>query len=490
MDCKAQIKTQMLALFGVLMVLTYAYVINAWIADDAFISLRSILQLFAGHGPRWNPHERVQVFTHPLWFMLTSLNYIWLKDLPLILYLQGWVLTLAAFYVLRVYLPLRGWLLAAVLLISSKFFIDYSSSGLENSLCYLLIALFYSQFLRQKEDKRSLAIMFGSFGLLILTRQDLLLLVILPVISLLRKDRLWMVACALAPYALWSLFSLIYYGFLFPNTGYAKLMTGVSLMQAFAHATIYIVRSIQADPLLSLPFLTLLCLPCAKHDRRTLLALGSIALNLLYIGRVGGDFMGGRFLTFSYLLSVMLVCDFFKTARFYETAVIAVLLTLSLPHPPLLTPGDYVQKFFPFGVADEKGFYFQETSLHAYLTKPDYPNVSPWRTLALQNAQSPQKVFIFSNIGIYGIYTGLDKIIIDQYGLSDPLLARLPAMPNSRVGHYKREIPKGYLDSLYLGQDYIDDPKINQLNQDVKLVTQGAIWSKERWRAILRLNHL
>ena len=41
---------------------------NAWACDDAYITFRSIEQLFAGNGPRWNPHERVQVFTSPLWF--------------------------------------------------------------------------------------------------------------------------------------------------------------------------------------------------------------------------------------------------------------------------------------------------------------------------------------------------------------------------------------------------------------------------------------
>ena len=31
---------------------------NAWVADDAYIAFRSVEQLFAGHGPRWNMDER------------------------------------------------------------------------------------------------------------------------------------------------------------------------------------------------------------------------------------------------------------------------------------------------------------------------------------------------------------------------------------------------------------------------------------------------
>ena len=38
----------------------------AWVADDAFITLRTVDNLLAGYGPRWNVVERVQTYTHPL----------------------------------------------------------------------------------------------------------------------------------------------------------------------------------------------------------------------------------------------------------------------------------------------------------------------------------------------------------------------------------------------------------------------------------------
>ena len=47
-------------------IFSYVFAQNAWISEDAYITLRSVEQLMAGNGPRWNPHERVQVFTHPL----------------------------------------------------------------------------------------------------------------------------------------------------------------------------------------------------------------------------------------------------------------------------------------------------------------------------------------------------------------------------------------------------------------------------------------
>src|SRR5262245_34627688 len=50
----------------------YAWVMNAWLGDDAFITFRTAQNLAEGYGPRWNPHERVQTYTHPLWMLLVS----------------------------------------------------------------------------------------------------------------------------------------------------------------------------------------------------------------------------------------------------------------------------------------------------------------------------------------------------------------------------------------------------------------------------------
>src|SRR5688572_6670524 len=40
---------------------------NAWLCEDAFITLRVVENAVQGLGLRWNPLERVQVYTHPLW---------------------------------------------------------------------------------------------------------------------------------------------------------------------------------------------------------------------------------------------------------------------------------------------------------------------------------------------------------------------------------------------------------------------------------------
>ena len=55
--------------------LLYAWVMNAWLGDDAFITFRTAQNLAEGFGPRWNPGERVQTYTHPLWMLLISLTF-------------------------------------------------------------------------------------------------------------------------------------------------------------------------------------------------------------------------------------------------------------------------------------------------------------------------------------------------------------------------------------------------------------------------------
>jgi arabinofuranosyltransferase len=49
--------------------------INAWLCDDAFITLRSARNLVEGRGPVFNVGWRVQSFTHPAWMLLLSLAW-------------------------------------------------------------------------------------------------------------------------------------------------------------------------------------------------------------------------------------------------------------------------------------------------------------------------------------------------------------------------------------------------------------------------------
>ncbi|HET9265977.1 MAG TPA: hypothetical protein VFO14_23205 [Vicinamibacterales bacterium] len=49
---------------------TYVFLANAWLGDDAYITFRAVWNVLHGYGPVFNPGERVQAFTHPLWFLI------------------------------------------------------------------------------------------------------------------------------------------------------------------------------------------------------------------------------------------------------------------------------------------------------------------------------------------------------------------------------------------------------------------------------------
>ena len=119
------------------------FVKNAWVSEDAYIIFRSIEQLFTGHGPVWNPHERVQVFTSPLWFWTLAVVRIFSSNVFLNAIGMGLVLWLACLVVIRRVARSPGaFALIVLALLVSNGFADYTSSGLENSLLYFLLALF------------------------------------------------------------------------------------------------------------------------------------------------------------------------------------------------------------------------------------------------------------------------------------------------------------------------------------------------------------
>jgi len=47
-----------------------------WMSDDGFINLRVVQELLAGHGPVFNPGERVEAATSPLWIGVLAVGHV------------------------------------------------------------------------------------------------------------------------------------------------------------------------------------------------------------------------------------------------------------------------------------------------------------------------------------------------------------------------------------------------------------------------------
>ena len=151
---------------------------NAWVSDDAYISFRTVDNFVNGYGLTWNTDEHVQAFTNPLWVFLMSAAYaltgdVYYTSIFLSLLLTVATLGILAFGVARS--PAAA-ALALVILLFSKAFVDYSTSGLENALSHLLLVSFYYFYFARKHTIRTLLLLSLIAALGALNRMDVVLL--------------------------------------------------------------------------------------------------------------------------------------------------------------------------------------------------------------------------------------------------------------------------------------------------------------------------
>lgn len=499
---------------------------NAWVAEDAYIAFRSVEQFFSGNGLRWNPHERVQVFTSPLWFFVMSLIRAVSADVFLNAVIAGAILSIAAVLLAgKMIRDMWRWSLLIVLLLCSNAFFDYTTSGLENPLGYFLIVLFVYYYLQifQADDSnrtksRTLLKLALVFGLISVCRHDLVTLVFPPAVfvfwahwkGLTARERLYALGAGLSPILVWSIFSLIYYGFPFPNTAYAKLNTGLSKAAIVEQGFNYLYMSIRADTItLSVVFIAVASVLSSGKRHFEFIGYG-ILTNLFYIVFVGGDFMQGRFLSYGYLLSavVMFTCDTKKGVAGMVTTKLkrrtrrpaAALVTIACilyaafyPHTPVNSSLEYENYDIVLGVADERGFYFKMSSLWKYITENDeeYFPKHNFCSTGYRMSKSPVQHAVAKNVGYFAFWAGLDKIIVDTLALTDPLLARLPIQKSGqwRVGHYRRNVPDGYRESIAKNACELADPDLNEYYKKLVVLTQSdTLFSQERIRTILAMN--
>lgn len=499
-----------------LVLLTLVFLKNAWVCDDAYIIFRSIEQLFAGNGPNWNPHERVQAFTSPLWFWILAAVRVLSADHFFNVILVSLLLFLFLGLVLQRYFK-TGASFAVILAVAagSNAFFDFTTSGLENILCYLVVAIgLLSGFASFKAStgtdaaichyRRALI----AFALAPLCRHDLLTLLLIPLLALIslypRKTllaRFFDCILVVTPLALWSVFSLVYYGALFPNTAYAKILTGISRYELLYQGIFYVWVTLYRDPVTVLIILAGF-VAAAFSDNRFAKAIGiGLATNMLYVVWVGGDFMRGRFLSVSFLAALLLFVESGLPARFAlvkpslsrALAVVFAAFLLLFPSTPINTGLTYQDFSLTHGIADERGYYFDVCSLYAYLyCKPGevFPDFE-WSHIGRQIAASGVGYLENDFNGMLGYWAGTHPIIIDRLALTDPFLARQQVQDTKawRIGHFKRLVPEDYRRSFAGSANTFKDPRQAALYDMLLLATREKdFFSAQRMRAVVKLN--
>ncbi len=494
---------------GLLWFFPAVVVLSAWIHDDAFITLRTVDNWVHGYGLRWNPAERVQSFTHPLWMFLLSGFYFVTREayfttlaLSLFCAVLAWRLALTR-------IAASAWtaVLAGGLLLLSRAFVDYSTSGLENPLTHLLLAALVLHLLTSDGSPRAATrtALLASLGYL--NRPDAVLFFVPALAQHLLEVRrpgaergrpvamAGALALGLVPLLAWEIFSLVYYGALVPNTAYAKLGAGIPRLGLLVQGVYYFLFTLTRDPATMVGLVLAFVVVLRRGRKEARLLLAGSGLYLLYIVWIGGDYMSGRFLS-APLFAAMLAlccCEIERTPRrMLVAAAVAVVLVV----PSVLAPIT-AQIRIP-GVVDERANFAPHTDLLGALRSGEWPDhfFRDKGELARERGETP---IVDGYVGFLGYWAGPGIHIVDLIGLSDPLLARLPGQTNGsfnrlggelawKVGHVSRPLPAGYLETLRSGENLLEDPDLARLWDDLALVTRGPLWTDERWRAILRLH--
>jgi arabinofuranosyltransferase len=467
---------------------------TAWVSDDAYITLRTVDNFLHGYGLRWNVAERVQSYTHPLWmFLLTGAygltreNYFTIINLCILVSCAAMLLAARS-----ARSPLAG-AFAVVLLLGSKAYVDFSTSGLENPLTHLLLAAFFLIYWTPGAGRVGWLALAAS--LLMTTRLDAGL-VVLPALGVAlagqRRSRAFVLAAlGMLPLVTWEVFSVIYYGFPFPNTAYAKLNTGIPSGELMTQGFIYLLNSLKLDPLTLVVIAVGLVAGCAWTRRAGWPVAAGMAIYLVYVVRVGGDFMSGRFLTAPFLCAVLLLTRMpmpAVAAAWPLPLALAMALVLGARAPNAfagLGPGGE-RPMAATGITDERAFYYPQTGLGRVLTV-GWPT-HPWALDGLEARKAGARVRVRGDAGFFGFFAGPPMHLIDFNGLGDPLLARLPALIHWRTGHFARRIPEGYLETLQQEKARIADPRVADLHRRLDTITRGPIWSWRRFSTIWEMN--
>ncbi len=486
-------------IFFFLLIFLFFLFRNSWVSDDAFITLRVVTNIIHGYGPNWNGAERVQVFTHPLWMAVLIPLYALIRNPFFTLYAAGFIFSgITVFLLLYKFSP-SVWTvpLATTLLLSSKAFVDYSSSGLENPLSHLMALIFLWVYLFD-QTKNRLFLLPLLVSLSMLNRMDTVLLfapaMLFEMVKSIRDVRGTLRALMLGglPILLWEVFSIFYYGLPFPNTYYAKLTTGIPQNELYQQGWYYFQNSLTWDHV-TLPFigLTLLLALILGEGKRRSIVLG-VVLYLFYILYIGGDFMSGRFFSLPYLTSVALffvLPPALKLKSMVSFAAIGLVLyagLTSLTPPILIQMGEDNGIIDERGIADEKVAYFYCCGLLNHL---DHGIKLKIVEEARQANDENLPLVIRESIGIYGYYAGAEVYIMDKVCLSDPLRARLPVTTSWRIGHFKRHVPAGYEETIRDGfVNQIREPHLYEYYDKLLLVTRGDLFSMERLKTIVQFN--
>lgn len=494
-------RNYILVLIGVWVFFAIMFLRTSWLCDDAYITFRTVDNAVNGYGLRWNVNERVQAYTHPLWLFLHIPFYFITREMFLTPIFISFTISMLTIIILTLFVAQNT---AQILIITSilgfsRAFVDFSSSGLENPMSHFLLVLFIFLFLRGKFILPNMFFLSFISCLATLNRQDCLLIYLPALIYTWwhteNKIKGFFILCAgFIPLLFWEIFSIVYYGFPFPNTAYAKLGAGIPRIELIVQGVQYYLWTWDRDNITSIViFLGLIISLFQKKKIIKPLAWGML-LYCIYILWIGGDFMGGRYFTVPLLVATIII-QYSKLSKIQlaiPTAFIFILISLTRPDVPVFTGADYSKGgfFTKDGITTERKYYYEWSSLLNWRKGKPMPSFS-WAEHGRENRKKNIKTTKLRGcVGFYGFFSGPLVHIVDFHGLGDPLLSHLPSLyhPKIAIGHFIRYVPEGYMESAGSNENKIEDTELAQFYDYIRIITRSPIWSWERFKVILKMN--
>jgi hypothetical protein len=464
-----------------------------WICDDAFITLRYVRNFVEGKGLVYNVGERVEGYTHFLWLMLISFaKAIGFDPVDASMWLG--IAAFAGIIVLLLFISFREhkktpkaiWLpIAAALFVLNYDTAEWASGGLETSFYTLLILVaFYTWFYSKFNEQRRLLMTGIALALASLTRPDAVLFTLAAVALLVTRDMrkgqpvlsvikpigiLLLPSVAIGvPYLIWKYF---YYGDLLPLPYYAKSADGNYFAQGFFYIWLYFrVHFVSALALIGAVSLFFVYrntngeepADTAQDPGSPFIAalIGIAVYLLLFVARVGGDFMFARFI----IPVVPLICFMIERSlehlpeqmRRYQVGIAAALVLLSileerLPTNEIFRLGDggkrvenwnLVVKGTTQFVADERWFYYDHFEIKDHQDSiiergnmDMYSESGKYLEPLLRGM--PLTVAVPGANNMVAYYANF-PVCINEYGLTDSSIAHSVLPARAHIGHEKR----------------------------------------------------
>ncbi len=520
-----------------LLVFAIAVICYSWNSDDAYHSYIMAKHLAEGKGFVYNVGFRVTASTCPLLTLVEAFVFLFTSSANVCGFLIGVSFSVAAAWILFFRLSSSAVVSFCLsgLMVASRSFLSFTTSGLENPMLFFFGAVFcYVYFLNSDLSWRHLLIISLLMSLIAMTRMDSVLIFIpMAVWAYLARSRVSFImlivlgAAGLSPFIVWICFSTIYYGFPFPNTYYAKLYTGIPVAEYIIRGLKYYPASWIVDPMMLLFPAFAVGIGIKMRNLTHIPLFIGLAAYCVYVVLIGGDFMAGRHLTQQYFLllcscalslggKVRNVNELMQsdTGKIMRLSVVTMLLVGCI--------WNYCAR--PMGTAwpvsndvvDERYLYLCSGG-----EVPLYKSIWPFAGHGGNGAVKYRDTFLEERISrehekgnkgfcfgvkkdernrIFGIpvlfgkdiYAAMDRemYLTDVIALQDPLLSRLKVHLRGdwRVGHILREVPEGYVETLATGENRIEDSSLSMYYDKLLLVMKGPLFDRERLRTVAAFN--